>query len=265
MNSAVGTSAASLAQSPGCVGGAHSGGGDGRQHEGGTDASSSKQCREPGVSSGGWRPLSVTDSTASRPRLVDAVGREVSAVASGRYLGPKFFASAGLVPTSEEPMDLLTLVTAAIVSLRPAISGEMLDKYAGDIAGAVETVCGNDNRCADLALALVVVQDAESTWRESVATCKVIGDGGRAHGSFQLHRHWWRGHSAKEVCGSNRLGAELAANALTVLSRRGGLDAGLRLYVGCGWGDKRAVRRRATLRRLRALPEVQSFRVEAAA
>jgi hypothetical protein len=156
-------------------------------------------------------------------------------------------------------MDLATIVTAAIVSLHPHISGEMIDVYASDISAAVEEECGHDEEsCVSLALALVVVQDAESTWRESVSTCQILGDGGRAATGFQLHQHWWGGLSRREICGSNRLAAIRAARALTVLAgRTGGMRQALQRYVGCYASDPRAVRRRDTLRRLKALPEVR--------
>lgn len=152
-------------------------------------------------------------------------------------------------------MTVFDVVVAAIVSLGPKLSGEAVDGYAADIAFAA-------NGDVELALALVTVQDAESSWRPDIASCKTLGDGGRAAGSFQTHRHWWRNHSQREVCASNRLGAEIAASALTVLSRRGGLTNALRLYVGCGWGDKRAVRRHETLRKLHRLPEYAAFKTE---
>jgi hypothetical protein len=156
-------------------------------------------------------------------------------------------------------MDIVTLVTAAIVSLRPHISGEMIDKYAADISAAVDVECEHDEvDCIELALALVVVQDQESTWRSDVETCKVVGDGGRAVGAYQMHRHWWRGRTRKEICSSNLLAATLAAHTLTVLAGpSGGMETALRHYVGCAKNDPRAVKRRDTLRRLKAVPKVR--------
>ena len=162
------------------------------------------------------------------------------------------------VATLEDAMSLFDVVVAAIVSIGPRLSGEQIDRYATDIA----YVANND---LDLALALVVAQDAESAWRESVETCKVTGDGGRAISSFQLHRHWWGEFTRTEICASNVVAAARAARALTVLARRGGFENALRLYVGCRASDPRATKRRATLRRLRALPAVHAYRLDARA
>lgn len=141
-------------------------------------------------------------------------------------------------------MNLVALIASAIVSLRPALSGEMIDKYADDIAAAAD---GD----LELAMALVVVQDAESTWRPTVEICHVTGDGGRAISAFQMHRHWWAGYSRKEICESNRLAASLAASALLVLAERtGGWRGALRAYVGCSPTDSRSVRRRRVFNRL---------------
>jgi hypothetical protein len=153
-------------------------------------------------------------------------------------------------------MSLIDIVAAAIVSLHPPpMSGETIDRYAADIAAAAE---GD----VDVALALVVIQDAESTWRESVETCKVKGDGGRAISAFQMHKHWWGGKTSKEVCGSNKLAAELAANVIDVLSHRtGGIAGALRAYVGCNPGDPRSVRRIRNFKRLQVnaqKPELMS-------
>ena len=161
---------------------------------------------------------------------------------------------------------LTEMIAAAIVSLSPRISGEMIDKYASDIAAAVNDVdeeCGHDDRpCLELALALVVVQHEESSWRSDVETCKVVGDGGAAIGAHQTHRHWWRGRTKKEICASNRLSASLAAHALMTLRRGDDYGVALQRYVGCPATDRRAVRRRNTLRRLKALPEVRAALAE---
>lgn len=155
-------------------------------------------------------------------------------------------------------MDLATVVIAAIVSLHPRISGEQIDKYGTDIAAAVDDECGHDEAdCVELAIAVIVVQQEESSWRSDIESCKVVGDGGRAIGAHQTHRHWWRGRTRKEICGDNRLSASLAAHALLTLRRGDGYAVALQRYVGCPANDKRAVRRRDTLRRLKAVPEVK--------
>jgi hypothetical protein len=141
-------------------------------------------------------------------------------------------------------MSMFDIVVAAIVSLGPRASGESIDQYAADIAEASQGEL-------ELALAMVATQDAESTWRRDIETCKVLGDGGAAATAWQLHKHWRGGHSRAEVCASNRLAASLAAGALIALSHRtGGLRGAMRAYVGCRPGDPRSARRIRTFERL---------------
>jgi hypothetical protein len=129
------------------------------------------------------------------------------------------------------------LVLAAILTLAPALQRETAERYAADIALAAD---GD----IDLAYALVATQHVESSWRLSVETCAVTGDGGRAVSAFQMHRHWWAGYSRAEVCGSNALATSLAASALVALEHRtGGMAGALRAFVGCKPGDPRSVRR----------------------
>jgi hypothetical protein len=144
-------------------------------------------------------------------------------------------------------MGIVELITAAIVSLAPQLSAETVNRYATDIALAAD-----DD--AELALAMVATQDAESTWRADVETCKVTGDGGRAISAMQLHRHWWAGYSRAEICASNRLAMSLASSALIALAHRtGGWRGAMRAYVGCRPGDPRSVKRIRTFERLLAL------------
>lgn len=156
-------------------------------------------------------------------------------------------------------MTLFPLIVAAIQSVAPPMSGEQLDAYASDIVAAVDEECGHDDvDCLELAAALIVVQHEESSWRRDVETCRVTGDGGRAIGAHQTHRHWWRGHSRKEICASNRLSATIAAHALLTLRRGSGYGVALQRYVGCPATDRRAVRRRSTLSKIKALPEFKA-------
>lgn len=141
---------------------------------------------------------------------------------------------------------LLQLVTAAIISLAPQLPPETVERYAADIESAAQGEL-------DLALSLVATQDAESSWRSDVETCKVLGDGGAAATAWQLHKHWYSGHTRAEVCASNTLAASLAASALIALSHRtGGLRGALRSYIGCRPGDPRSVKRLRTYDRLLA-------------
>lgn len=134
-------------------------------------------------------------------------------------------------------MTIFDIVVALILSLNPPLSGEDVDRYAADI-----TFAADDD--VNVAIALIVVQDSESTWRRDVESCKVTGDGGKAISSVQIHRHWWSGYSRAEICASNRLAVTLAANVITVLSEStGSTRAALRAYVGCSSKDPRAVRR----------------------
>jgi hypothetical protein len=149
-------------------------------------------------------------------------------------------------------MSLFDVVVAAIVSIGPRLSGEQIDRYAADIA----YVAQDD---LDLALALVVVQDAESTWRESVETCKVTGDGGLAISGFQLHQHWLGGISRTEICRSNLLAAARAGFTMKALARYSGIEDAFRRYVGCHRDDPRAIRRREKLKRLRILPATRAY------
>ncbi|HMJ53601.1 MAG TPA: hypothetical protein VK540_16050 [Polyangiaceae bacterium] len=143
-------------------------------------------------------------------------------------------------------MGIVELITAAIVSLAPNLPTETVDRYAADISEAADGEL-------ELAVALVSTQDAESSWRADVETCKITGDGGRAISAMQIHRHWWAGYSRAEICASNTLAVSLAASALTVLSHRtGGTRGALRAFVGCRPGDPRSVKRLRTYDRLLA-------------
>lgn len=187
-------------------------------------------------------------TTSRAPRA----GAEM-AVTDNTAAGARF--GGRVTPSWENTMSLFDVVVAAIVSIGPRLSGEQIDRYAADIA----YVAKDD---LDLALALVVVQDAESTWRESVETCKVTGDGGLAISSFQLHKYWRVGFSPAEICRSHLVATALAARALMVLARYAGIENAFRLYVGCRVHDVRAVRRRMMFQRLRALPAARAYALE---
>jgi hypothetical protein len=152
-------------------------------------------------------------------------------------------------------MDIATLVTAAIVSLHPHISGEMIDKYAVDIVAAVDEECGHDDaHCIELALSLVVIQNAESSFRSDIESCRVTGDNGKSVTGFQLQSHNWGPYSRKEICASNLYAARRAAAVLATHARRRTYAYAVVRYMGYGARDNG---RCATLRRLKALPEVR--------
>jgi hypothetical protein len=262
-------------------------------HQGGHHASSKKPYQR-GVATRGWRPFVARTHTSNHARDVRAMvpgtigpsftiaeagapcealfamgvdrsevngcdgGPERIKARCSEASGERRAVDAGsafptTVATSwENAMSFFEVVVAAIVSLAPRLSGEQIDRYAADIA-----YVAHDN--LDLALALVVVQDAESAWRESVETCKVTGDGGLAISSFQLHAHWLGGFSRQAVCRSNLLAAARAGHAMLVLARVGGMENALHLYVGCRATDPRATRRRSRIQQLQRLPAVRAF------
>ena len=151
--------------------GVRSGGGSDSPSNGGTDHASLQHLRMD-VAARGWRPLFGFSHASNH--LTVSVGAPISGAPANCL---------------EDTMSLFGVVVAAIISLAPRLSGEQIDRYAADIA-----YVAGDN--LELALALVVVQDAESTWRESVETCKVTSDGGLAISSFQLKsKHWFGGLS----------------------------------------------------------------------
>lgn len=187
------------------------------------------------VDARGWRPLDVENTTASRPRLVDAVKEEVSAGAPGRYLGPKSCLSNG------GTMTLVELFAAAILTLAPKLPAETATRYATDIENAVDADL-------ELGIALVVTMGTEVRERhEEVERCICRpwecdrGTDGkpRALGLFQLHYYWWEGFSREEICASNTLSTILAAKEMRIhrASTRSWHRA-LRRHVGYGIDPK---------------------------
>lgn len=160
-------------------------------------------------------------------------------------------------------MEFISVVAAAIVSLAPRLSGEAADRYAGDIVAAVEDECGHSGAdCIEFAIAMVVVQDAESSWRSDVESCRVTGDSGRSVSMWQVQRHWYGPYSRRQLCRSNALAAKRGAVALRTYATGTSYEAAVVRYMGCGWRDPRGNKRRNTLRRLKALPEVRAALAE---
>jgi len=124
-------------------------------------------------------------------------------------------------------------VIAAIALVAPWVSKVDRARYAADIAAASPNLV--------VAKALVATAVTESDFRGAIERCECTGKEcdidkfGRvsAFGLFQLHRYHFGGHTAEEICASNRLSVELAARALSGLAARfGGWEEALRVYVG---------------------------------
>ncbi len=145
-------------------------------------------------------------------------------------------------------MSILPIVLTAIVSLGgPRLPADTAKRYAADVV----TVAGED---AELAIALVATADEEGLhFSERIERCECFGHEcdrdwrtGRAaaFGIYQLHKYWFAGHTAEEICASNRLGTELAGKALRFLrTNHGGIREAIRLYNGAPKDDPRIVRR----------------------
>jgi hypothetical protein len=61
---------------------------------------------------------------------------------------------------------------------------------------------------------LLAIARHESGFRSDVIRCRLKGDGGKAHGAYQIHPEGFGSHTSAEVCGSDRLQARLAAKIL---------------------------------------------------
>lgn len=125
------------------------------------------------------------------------------------------------------------LVVAAIALAAPWVSKVDRVRYAADIAAAAPNLV--------TAKAMVATAIVESDMRPAIERCECKerecdrdrSGHARAVGLFQLHWYHFAGHTAEEICGSNRLAAELAARTLLGLAARtGGMVQALRVYVG---------------------------------
>jgi hypothetical protein len=137
------------------------------------------------------------------------------------------------------------LIPTAVIALALAVVGappSTRDRYAADIAAASPDVATG--------LALVATGWEESRFEARIERCDCRSwecDGGAAHGLFQLHAHWFAGHTAAEVCGSSGLSAALAARALGHLRQVSGtFEGAFARYVGARSTDPR-IRRRVDL------------------
>lgn len=145
----------------------------------------------------------------------------------------------------------VAVVVAAIAHAAPALPPPTRDRYASDIAAAVDDL--------EVGMALVATAAIESRFREKIERCHCERwecDGGKAFGIYQLHRHWLDGHSRFEVCADNRLSTELAAKAIIALRRRTGslrMDRVFARYVGARLDDDRVMARQALFEELMEL------------
>jgi len=143
----------------------------------------------------------------------------------------------------------VALVVGWITAAAPWVSKVDRTRYAADIAATAPNVVTGK--------AMVATAITESDFRPAIERCECkekecdpdASGVPRAVGLYQLHRYHYAGHTAEEICGSNRLASELAARALTGLAARaGGMEEALRVYVGISVGrDDRRVKRRLDL------------------
>lgn len=146
-------------------------------------------------------------------------------------------------------MTLFQVVLLAITTLGgPKLPAETAERYATDI---VEVAAGD----TEIAIALVSTADEEGLhFSPRIERCECLPHEcdkdphtGRtlAFGLYQLHRYWFAGSTADEICASNRLGTQLAANALRFLRKnhRSSIREALRLYNGAPKEDPRITRR----------------------
>lgn len=142
-------------------------------------------------------------------------------------------------------------VSAAIISLAPAVTEERADAIAADVV-AVACPDGVTRACRRDVAALVAVAFHESHFREAVETGEARGDAGQSWGIFQI----MCGRSPRcSMYLDRRVGA---AHALRLIHRsenacrKHGLDAALRVYASgsCKRGAKASAVRVATWRRV---------------
>lgn len=140
-------------------------------------------------------------------------------------------------------------VLSALLALSPILRRDPVraERYAADIVAASQ---GD----VDLALALVVTAEGESTFIESRETCKTTGDRGKAITLYQLHKDFgaWGNSTREELCNDNALATRRAAEWLIRLRlSTGGWRGAIRAYIGADMGDSRVQRRVRNFRRLK--------------
>jgi hypothetical protein len=127
----------------------------------------------------------------------------------------------------------VAVVVGWIALVAPGVSRANRARYAADIAATAPNVM--------IGKAMVATAVVESDMREAIERCECTEKecdrdaDGKAHavGLYQLHSYHFAGHTADEICGSNRLASELAARWLRELvARTGDVEEALRVYVG---------------------------------
>jgi len=140
-------------------------------------------------------------------------------------------------------------VLAALLAISPVLRRDVprAERYAADIVAASQ----GDR---DLALALVVTAEGESTFLASRENCRTTGDAGKSVTIYQLHKDFgaWGNSSREDLCASNTLATKRAADWLVMLRiRTGGWRGAIRAYIGADLGDPRAQRRIKNFRYLK--------------
>lgn len=117
---------------------------------------------------------------------------------------------------------LLSLATAAILSLRSAPPPPRAEAIAVDIATVIDAELDAlpwDARTTTLAM--VAAGYDESGLRPEVEDCRQSGDHGVSVGLWQVHAgRNWEGHSRAEICSDRQLQARLALHVLTRCAAR---------------------------------------------
>ncbi len=145
-------------------------------------------------------------------------------------------------------MTLHAFVLACVFWVAPATPPERAEEIYDAISAATED--------PDEAAALVTTWYHESQFRPAVRDCRVLGDGGRAAGAFQLWPHWRGGFGLRDFCRTPSLQAQLALRALRRCRGDGGPRRAFARFLGRPGGDAEVLRRLRTYERLRRLAEV---------
>jgi hypothetical protein len=128
----------------------------------------------------------------------------------------------------------VALVFAAITLVAPGVAKVDRARYAADIAATAPSLV--------IAKAMIATAVTESDLRPTIERCECPdGECDRdatgkigAYGIYQLHWFHFGGHTAAEICGSNRLASELTARMFSGLVARlgGDVEEALRVFVG---------------------------------
>jgi hypothetical protein len=147
----------------------------------------------------------------------------------------------------------VAVVAAWIALVAPGVPKASRARYAADIAATAPSV--------EIARAMVATAVAESDLRDAIQRCECKNGECdpdptghvRAYGIYQLHWFHFAGHTADEICASNRLASKLVARTLSgLVARTGDVEEALRVYVGTSVRrtDRRVKRRLDVLEQL---------------